>query len=122
MREVVSGVQHGSVLGPLLFLICINDIDNNIQSPLRLFADDTILYREIWSKDDNIIQNDIQTLFKWSQTWKLNFNVSKCKVLTISNKKDPDKFNYTSNNEPLDYVNRHQYLGITINSNFWYVI
>ena len=95
---VVSGVPQGSVLGPLLFLLFINDIDNDIQLSLRLFADDTILYREIWSKDDhNIIQNDMQTLFKWSQTWKLDFNVSKCKVLTISNKTDPDKFNYTLN-------------------------
>ena len=115
---MVLGVLQGSVLGPLLFLLFINDIDNNIQSPLRLFADDTILYREIWSKGDhNIIQNDIQTLFKWSQTWKLYFNVSKCKVLTISNKKDPDKFNNTLNNDPLEHINSHQYLGITINSN-----
>ena len=115
---MVSGVPQGSVLGPLLFLLFINDIDNDIQSSLRLFADDTILYREIWSKaDHNIIQNDIQTLFKWSQTWKLDFNVSKCKVLTISNKTDPDKFNYTLNNDPLEHVNSHQYLGITINSN-----
>ena len=83
---VVSGMPQGYVLDPLLFLLFLNDIDNNIQSPLRLFADDTILYREIWSKDDhNVIQNDIQTLFKWSHTWKLEFNVSKCKVLTISN-------------------------------------
>ena len=104
----VSGEPQGSVLGPLLFLLFINDIDNDIQSSLRLFADDTILYREIWSKDDhNIIQNDIQTLFKWSQTWKLDFNV----------KTDPDKFNYTLNNDPLEHVNSHQYLGITINSN-----
>ena len=113
--HVVSGVPQGSVLCPLLFLLFINDIANNMQSPLRLFADDTILYREIWSKDDhNIIQNDIQTLFKW---WKLDFNVSKCKVLTISNKKDPNKFNYTLNTDPLEHVNSHQYLGITINSN-----
>ena len=88
----VSGEPQGSVLGPLLFLLFINDIDNDIQSSLRLFVDDTILYREIWSKDDhNIIQNDIQTLFKWSQTWKLDFYV----------KTDPDKFNYTLNNDPL---------------------
>ena len=115
---VVSGVPQGSVLGPLLFLLFINDIDNDMQSSLRLFADDTILYREIWSKaDHNIIQNDIQTLFKWSQTWKLDFNVSMCKVLTISNKTDLDKFNYTLNNDLLEHVNSHQYLGITINSN-----
>ena len=115
---VVSGVPQGSVLGSLLFLLFINDIDNGIQSSLRLFADDTILYREIWSKDDhNIIQNDIQTLFKWSQTWILDFNVSQCKVLTIFNKTDPDKCNYTLNNDPLEHVNSHQYLGITINSN-----
>ena len=117
-RTHTSGVPQGSVLGHSYFLLFINDIDNNIQSPLRLFADNTILYREIWSKDDhNIIQNDIQTLFKWSQTWKLDFNVSKCKILTISNKKDPAKFKYTLNNDPLEHVNSHQYLGITINSN-----
>ena len=73
---VVLGVPQGSVLGPVLFLFFTNDIENGIQSPLSLFADDTILYHEIWSKDDhNIIQNDIQTLFKWSQTWKLDLNV-----------------------------------------------
>ena len=54
--------------------------------------------------------------FKWSQTWKLDFNVTKCKVLTISNKKDPDKFNYTLNTDPLEHVDSHQYLGVTINS------
>ena len=49
-------------IGPLLFLLFINDIDHNIKSPLRLFVDYDILYRQIWSKDDhNIIQNDIQT-------------------------------------------------------------
>ena len=115
--HMVSGVPQGSVLVPLLFLFLSMTL-TTIISPLRLFADDTILYREIWSKDDhNIIQNDIQTLFKWSQTWKLDFNVTKCKVLTISNKKDPDKFNYTLNTDPLEHVNIHQYLGITIHSN-----
>ena len=48
---------------------------------------------------------------------EIRLNVSKCKVLTISNKTDPDKFNYTLNNDPLEHANSHQYLGITINSN-----
>jgi len=113
---VTSGVPQGSVLGPLLFLLFINDISDNIDSQIRLFADDTILYREIWTQNDHkVVQNDIDKLYEWSKLWKLDFNISKCKIIPMSLKKNPDKFVYTINNNPIDEVKEHPYLGITIN-------
>ena len=73
--QVVSGVPQGTVLGPLLFLIYINDLPDNLSSKVRLFADDCILYREIVSQDDNkALQNDINLLTKWETQWQMKFN------------------------------------------------
>ena len=67
---VVSGVPQGTVLEPLLFLIFINDLPNCVQSRIRLFADDCILYRKIRSiKDTIILQNDLNKLADWEQKW-----------------------------------------------------
>ena len=67
-----SGVPQGTVLGPVLFLLYINDINNNIQSPIRLFADDSIIYRKIKSEtDNNILQSDLIQLQSWSNKWSL---------------------------------------------------
>ncbi len=85
--DVTSGVPQGSVLGPTLFLIYINDIDIDIKSTVRLFADDSILYRSIWSHEDQLaLQQDLNNLLDWADTWLMEFNVSKCKVLVISQK------------------------------------
>jgi len=63
--SVLSGVPQGTVLDPLLFLIFINDITENISSPIRLFADDCLIYREIWSPSDcHFLQEDLDTLVK----------------------------------------------------------
>ena len=68
LANVISGVPEGSVLGPVLFLLYINDITNQIQSNIRLFADDSIVYREIRSPaDHHILQTDIQILTDWSK-------------------------------------------------------
>ena len=83
--SVESGFPQGTVLGPLLFLIFINDIDNNITSNIRLFADDCLVYRQIDSANDQIAQQrDIDTLLHWAKTWQMLFNVDKCTVLQIS--------------------------------------
>ena len=67
---VLSGVLQGTVLGPLLFLIFINDITENVSSPIRLFADDCLIYHEIRSPSDcSLLQKDLDTLVKWSKTW-----------------------------------------------------
>jgi len=74
-RTVTSGVPQGTVLGPLLFLLYINDIASDIRSELRLFADDCILYRAIKNRCDCLIlQDDITKLHQWSLVWQMTFN------------------------------------------------
>ena len=77
--EVSSGIPQGSVLGPTLFLIYINDIETEIQSIIRLFADDTKLFNIADTDTDKLrIQNDTDKLEEWSEKWLLKFNVDKC--------------------------------------------
>ena len=78
---VLSGVPQGSVLGPILFLIFINDLDINIKSHILKFADDTIIFRSIRNNSDYELQEDINNLIRWSQDWQMLFNVNKCKVM-----------------------------------------
>ena len=74
-QEVTSGIPQGSVLGPLLFLIYINDLPDGITSTIYMYADDTKLYREIKSSDDHqILQNDLSKLCTWSKKWLLKFH------------------------------------------------
>ena len=76
IASVTSGVPQGTVLGPTLFLIYINDIADNITSNIRLFADDCVLYRTINSTSDNItLQEDLNKLVHWSNIWQMDFNV-----------------------------------------------
>ena len=85
---VKSGVPQGTVLGPLLFLIYINDIESQITSSINLFADDSALYRPIYSESDSLsLQEDIFKLQKWANTWQMAFNVNKCKLLRITYRK-----------------------------------
>ena len=110
---VTSGVPQGSVLGPLLFLLYINDINENIQSSIRLFADDSIIYRKINSNiDHQILQTDLIQLEKWSDKWQMQFNISKCVHLPITNKTKPSSHQYSLFGQPLSKVTSHAYLGV----------
>ena len=83
--SMTSGVPQRSSLGPLLFIIYINDIRNSLTSSTKLFADDCVLYREINTiHDAECLQRDLSYMFDWSHTWQLNSNVSKCKVMCIA--------------------------------------
>ena len=73
--------QQGSVLGHLLFLIYINDLDNNITSNVVKFADDTKVFRKVNTDGDKHLQNDLDRLVKWSEKWQMLFNFGKCKCL-----------------------------------------
>ena len=79
---VKSGVPQGSVLGPTLFIIYINDMPDVVESCIRLYADDAKLYRAIKSGADEVqLQRDITSLQEWSCKWLLNFHPDKCKMM-----------------------------------------
>ena len=85
---VQSGVPQGTVLGPLFFLVYINDISKGLSkgTKLSLFADDFLLFRTIKSSADcEILQNDLKTLQLWEKKWKMEFHPGKCQLLTITN-------------------------------------
>jgi len=74
---IYSGVPQGSVLGPLLFLLYVNDIPLSVDSPILLFADDAKIFRSIRSEADYLqLQRDIDLLYEPSNTWLLSFNIS----------------------------------------------
>ena len=76
---VLSGVPQGSVLGPLLFLIYISDLDENITSNVLKFADDTKVFRRVNNDGDKKrLQNYLDKLIKWSEKWQMLFNFGKC--------------------------------------------
>jgi len=114
--NVTSGVPQGSVLGPVLFLVYINDIVADIRSQIRLFADDCLIYRTIRSHEDHmILQEDLNNLSKWADSWKMMFNVSKCSIMQISMAHHKSTFAYTMYGDPLSIATEHRYLGILIN-------
>ena len=115
--EVLSGVPQGTVLGPLLFLLYINDIPGQLTSACRLYADDCILYRQIETQADaSSLQNDLEVLEEWEKIWKMKLNIDKCMVLSVTLKSNPITSHYILHNQQLTPVHSAKYLGVTIDS------
>ena len=82
---VTSGVPQGTVLGPLRFLLYINDLPDNLSTSVRLFADDCLLYTPIRTQNgSSLLQNDLLKLQKWQDTWLMKFNPDKCYTMTLA--------------------------------------
>jgi len=111
--DVISGVPQGSVLGPILFVIYINDLPENVKSNVKMFADDTKVYRQMKSaKDNDIMQGDLNGLDKWSKTWLLKFNASKCKRMHMGNTNQGVE--YRLGDEVIPYDTEEKDLGVII--------
>ena len=84
MGHMTSGIPQGSVLGPMLFVLFINDLPDCVRSCIHIFADDTKIYHTVISKDDqDILQADLNSLQELSNRWLLKFHPEKCKIMSI---------------------------------------
>ncbi|MEL7079500.1 MAG: reverse transcriptase family protein, partial [Cyanobacteria bacterium J06582_2] len=113
--KVESGVPQGSVLGPLLFSIYMNDIIETIDSEIRLFADDCVVYRSIKNvQDAKLLQKDIQTLENWANKWEMRFQPHKCHIMHLTRNRTIMQTKYTLKKTILNIVENTKYLGVTI--------
>ena len=115
---VRSGVPQGSVLGPLLFIIYVNNIYSAIHNSQHgMFADDLALYREIRTLDDcELLQSDLANVASWSQQWQLQLNWNKCEAINITNKRNPLLFSYNIHHHPIRWSPQVRYLGVIFDS------
>ena len=115
-KSVLSGVPQGSVLGPILFLVYINDLEEGVTGNILKFADDTKLFtktKEIGDKQT--LQDDIDKLVKWSEKWQMLFNFGKCKCLHIG--PGNTSMNYEMGGTILSTTVKEKDLGVTMNAN-----
>ena len=112
---VTSGVPQGTVLGPALFLCYINSKPEGISSSIRLFAADTVVYRQITSAADHaILSQDLQKLARWEAEYSMEFHPQKCNVLRVTRSRSPSIFNYTLHGTTLKSTESTAYLGVTL--------
>ena len=121
--SIESGVPQGSILGPLLFLIYINDLEINIKSNIKFFADDTILYSIV--KDPNLsaidLNHDLDVINKWAHQWKFEFNPDPLKqateVLFSCKNNAPNHPQIIFNGTVVAKASEQKHLGLTLESN-----
>jgi len=111
--EVLSGVPQGSVLGPVLFLIFIDDIDEGLRSSILKFADDTKIYGVVNSWEDRErLQKDLNRLVEWASRWQMKFNEEKCNVMHLG--RENMGWNYVMNGKRLKVVEEEKDLGVLL--------
>ena len=107
----------GSILGPLLSLLYINDFPLSVSCSTELFADDSVLYRKIASVDNCVeFQDDLLSAASWCDLWKVKLKSEKCKALHVTKSNCPLVHQYVLNENNLSAVDKHKHLGIWIES------
>ena len=122
--NVTAGIPQGSILGPLLFLIYINDIVWELNCSIRLFADDTSLYIIVENPlaAADIMNSSLSTVHAWSNQWLVDFNPVKTETMVVSRKRI--KLNHPDlimDNNILQEVEHHKHLGITFSSDLTWI-
>ena len=115
MKPVQSGEPQGTVLGPLCFLLYINNIGDLISpcSSIRLFVDDYLHYRTVNSTEScQQLQNDLIRLVEWSKQWQMTFHPTKCFILKV--KRNPVIYNYKMMGHQLEIVHHYPYLAVEL--------
>ena len=111
-------LYKGSVLGPILFLVYINDLPDKVTSQVRLFADDTAMYLTMeGAKNSSVLQQDLDRLSVWESDWDMEFNPSKCQVVQVAGSRKPVSATYVLHGVALETVTCARYLGMDVSSN-----
>ncbi len=113
-----SGFPQGSVLGPIIFVIYVNDINEVIDSYMNLFADDAKLMRRVENVNDSmVLQDDLIKINKWSKSGQMEFNLSKCKVMEFGKSKKRIQYHYEMDDVKLKKSKEEVDLGVTVAEN-----
>ena len=117
-KAITSGVPQGSVLGPLLFLIYVNDLPDHIQSPagIKIFADDTKLYLGYTDNQNAPLIQSLYQFCSWSHTWQLSVAYTKCSVISFGSHGYEPTSLYSLSGIPLQFVSSIRDLGVCLNS------
>ena len=116
MEISLEWVPQGSVLGPILFLVYINDLEEGVTRNILKFADDTKLFRKVKEiGDKQNLQDDIDNIVKWSEKWQMLFNFGKCKCLHTG--PGNTGMNYEMGGTILSKTVKEKDLGVTMNAN-----
>ena len=114
--SVSSGVPQGSILGPLFFILYVNDVSSVVKhSSIKMFADDLTLYRDVASVDDCcLLQQDLSQVYEWTVRWLLRLHPGKCEAITLTNKRSPITFSYSIGLHSVSWVKQVKYLGLYV--------
>ena len=116
---VTSGVPQGTMLGPLLFLVYINDLPSTVSSSVRLFADDCLLHIAIRDQQDAAsLQPDLNHLQEWERGWQMVFSPDKCEHIRITKKRKVKQTSYNIHGQTLNETSKAKYHGVIIRQYF----
>lgn len=119
--DVISGVPHDSVLGPVVFVVFINDLPDTVSGHIKIFADDSKIYSSVEDEQHHQnLQYDLDRLCDRSRKWKLSFNASKCKVLHLGHNNDNSRYTMLDNQDnhiQIEPVDSEKDLGVTFENN-----
>merc|ERR1712035_231476 len=116
--KVISGVPQGSALAPVMFLIYINDMVDEVDSYISLFGDDAKFLKRVENNTDcEMPHKDLDKIYEWRKRWEMEFNANKCKVMELKKSKGRQTKQYTMGEVGIKKTKEEKDLGITISEN-----